>query len=276
MILGLCLCLTAVHILEHTNQSVNRREKVLRLKVEGILVCSAIFWLTLIFITCLVLRDPKYHDFNITLVGAFSDICSLIFYAAPLALVVEIIKSKNSVTLYAPAIFANLISCILWFFYGLIGVKELIVWIPNGIGAAVCTFELFICWYYPPIFAKDSDGKIVEEYPTSDFAVYASGRHMSNADILFPLMAFLPSSRNDDEDRNSSKYDQNSSQYSTKSDYFGFMKSFKSVLDPIPEAEEKPRTRANTTGDTDYRDRDTGDNPHHPDVTHSPGGSSKI
>ena len=79
MILGFGLCLTALHILEHTDNGENPRDQLLRLKVEGILMISSSFWLTIVFITCLVLRDPKYLTFNIALVGSFFRIISEIF-----------------------------------------------------------------------------------------------------------------------------------------------------------------------------------------------------
>ena len=181
MILGFGLCLTALHILEHTDNGTNPIDNIIRLKVEGILMISSMFWLSIVFITCLVLRDPKYNELNITIVGSFSDICSLVFYAAPLTNIKEIVRKKDSSSLYAPAIFINFVSCILWFFYGLYGISQKIVWIPNGIGIAVCIFELYICWHYPPLPSKVSDGVNFDHdhYRHHDFAVYASSRHMS-------------------------------------------------------------------------------------------------
>ena len=63
----------------------------------------------------------------------------------------------------------------------------MIVWIPNGVGAALCIFELVICCIYPPIADDSFDGLTKEDYPSSDFAVYASSRHMSSADLI-PLL----------------------------------------------------------------------------------------
>lgn len=150
-------------------------------------MCSSSFWLTIIFIVGIVLHSPKYSSLNILIVGSFSCICSLVFYAAPLTNITDIIKKKDSSSLYAPAIAVNLICCVLWFFYGLLGVKQMIVWIPNGVGAALCIFELIICCIYPPITDVGFDGQIKEDYSASDFAVYASSRHMSSADLI-PLL----------------------------------------------------------------------------------------
>ena len=191
MILGFGLCLTALHILEHTDNGTNPLDNIIRLKVEGILMVSAMFWLSIIFITCLVLKDPKYRMLNITIVGSFCCICSLVFYAAPLSNVKEIIRKKDSASLYAPAIFINLISCILWFFYGLYGIFQKIVWVPNCIGIAVCIFELYICWYYPPQPIKSFGGVVVDDYRHNNFAVYSSSRQMSLSANNFPPLISL-------------------------------------------------------------------------------------
>ena len=235
MILGLGLCLTAVHILEHTDHKLNPRDSILRIRVETILMCSSSFWLTIVFLVGIVLRSPVYHETNILLVGAVSDVCSLIFYAAPLTNVAEIIRKKDSASLYAPAIAVNLVSCILWFFYGLLGINQMIVWIPNTVGGALCIFELIICCVYPPNRDPDFEGLIDGHHPTADFAVYASSRHMSSADMIPLLGVFFTSS------------EQASLPiaHSTKSDKFA------SRLVAIPE--EPSRSRAATTTEVEIK-----------------------
>jgi uncharacterized protein with PQ loop repeat len=156
-------------------------------------MCSTSFWLTIVFLVGIVLRSPQYHETNILLVGAVSDVCSLIFYAAPLVNITEIIAKKDSASLYAPAIAINLISCILWFFYGLLGVNQMIVWIPNTVGGALCIFELIICCIYPANRDPGLEGLLDDHHPINDFAVYASSRHMSSADLIPLLGVFFPS-----------------------------------------------------------------------------------
>jgi uncharacterized protein with PQ loop repeat len=238
MILGLGLCLTAVHILEHTDHKLNPRDSVLRIRVETILMCSTSFWLTIVFIVGIVLRSPQYHETNILLVGAVSDVCSLIFYAAPLVNITEIITKKDSASLYAPAIAINLISCILWFFYGLLGVNQMIVWIPNTVGGALCIFELIICCIYPPNRDPGLEGLLDDHHPINDFAVYASSRHMSSADLI-PLLGVFLSSK--EQSSSSSLPIANSSKF----------ERFNSNLVAIPE--ETLRSRAASTTEIEIR-----------------------
>lgn len=181
---------TYKHIYIHVNtytrsENSGTREDSIRMKVETILFVSACFWVFIILITSIVLRDPKYDEINISIVGAFSVISSLVFYGAPLINMVEIVKSKDASSLYAPALLINGANCTLWFFYGLIGVKAVIVWLPNIIGLALVAVGLVMCGIYPAKRHKTMafEG---EDQPLSDYAVYSDSRHMSRADI-FPV-----------------------------------------------------------------------------------------
>ena len=147
---------------------------------------SAGFWTFIIFICGIVLNDPKYEETTITIVGAFSVVGSLMFYGAPLMNMVEIVRTKDSSSLYAPALFINGVSCTLWFFYGLLGVYAVIVWLPNIIGLGLVVVELGMCCMYPAKRSK-SIGSGEENEPLSEYAVYSSSRHMSNADLIFPI-----------------------------------------------------------------------------------------
>jgi hypothetical protein len=178
MILGIVLCLTAVHILEQTDSKSNPRDQIIRLRVEGILITCASFWMTVAFVIGLILKDEKHMEFKTLLVGALCDVCTLVFYAAPLTNLAEVIEKKDSSTLYAPAIGVNLLSSILWFLYGYLGIEEAVVWIPSAMGMILCIFQLYICWYYP-VFLNDSfNDEIEEEFPQGDFAVFSSGRRV--------------------------------------------------------------------------------------------------
>lgn len=149
-------------------------------------MCSASFWIFIIFITGIVLKDPKYLEDSITIIGAFSVVSSLVFYAAPLINMIEIVKMKDSSSLYAPALVINGINCTLWFFYGLIGVNAVIVWLPNIIGLGLVAVELGMCCIYPAKRHK-SIGFDGEAEPFNDYALYSSSRHMSVADMVFPI-----------------------------------------------------------------------------------------
>jgi uncharacterized protein with PQ loop repeat len=129
------------------------------------------------------MKDPQYSEVRVTVLGAFCVISSLIFYAAPLINMIEIVKTKDSSSLYAPALVINGINCLLWFSYGLFGINAVIVWLPNIIGLTLVAVELGMCCIYS---AKAQTDSSVDNEPLPDYAVYTSSRHMSTADTIFP------------------------------------------------------------------------------------------
>jgi uncharacterized protein with PQ loop repeat len=168
--------------------------------VEAILMISSCLWIFIVFVAGIVLKAPQYFDSAILLVGSFCIISSLVFYASPLINMVEIVKTKDSSSLYVPAIIINGVNCTLWFFYGLIGINAVIVWLPNFIGLVLVAIELAMCCIYPPLRHKSID-LIGEGEPLHDFAVYSSSRHMSAAgswdDFTIPMVRRMTGSWDD-------------------------------------------------------------------------------
>ena len=165
---------TAIHLLEREGHT--ELENLIRVRVELVLFASTVLWLFLSFIACLVI-PPEQRDTGTTMIGAFTVCSSLIFYAAPLINMREIIKSKDSSSLYPPALVVNLINCTLWFFYGLLGTGAVILWLPNIIGGSICIAELIVCVRYPAKahFQKEERrksmqlaGKTMEEIASDD------------------------------------------------------------------------------------------------------------
>ena len=182
------MCLTAIHILERSDRKQNPRDAIVRLRVEGILVCSAAFWLLIVMVVGLILYEPQYADFNLNLVGSLANVGTLVFYAAPLINISEIFREQDSSSLYAPSIIINLISSILWFFYGYLGVQSMILWISSAVGLVVCLFQLFLCWLYPTVLNEDFDNFQEEEFTSGDFTVFDSSILLLSSRNLFAGM----------------------------------------------------------------------------------------
>jgi uncharacterized protein with PQ loop repeat len=177
LLLSFILTLTAIHILERGDYT--EKEERLRITIERIMVGAAGLWLTIGFITGIPMGTPELKETTVTIVGSFSIISSFVFYAAPMANMREIIRTKDSSVLYWPALLMNLFNCLLWFFYGLLGVYSVMVWFPNIVSAAITATELAMCVIYP---AKHRDLSYAEkgvEPPNTDFAVYCTSRRMS-------------------------------------------------------------------------------------------------
>jgi solute carrier family 50 protein (sugar transporter) len=142
---GVILCMTAIHILERRPE---QKEKKIRVRLETIMLTSMMFWMTIVFITSLVM-GPDLSATATLIVGVASDVSSLVYYASPLSGIAEVIRLKDSASLYIPSIVISSLNCILWFFYGLLGVNSILIWLPNVIGLVICVVELVICFIYP-------------------------------------------------------------------------------------------------------------------------------
>jgi hypothetical protein len=113
-------------------------------RVELILVVSMTLWIVISFITLLAFPTSLSNE-GLIIIGSFADTSSFIYYCAPLSFAVEVIMTKNSKRFYIPTILLNLLTTILWFLYGLVGVNEITVWLPNIIGN-ICF--LYLCHIY--------------------------------------------------------------------------------------------------------------------------------
>ena len=159
-VLGAVLCMTAIHVLERGVQH-EKREKVMRLRLEYVMFASVTYWLTVVFVISIVLKSADKSTAAL-IVGISSDISSLLYYGAPLATVADVIRTKDSSSLFVPAIVISAINCILWFFYGLLGVHSALIYVPNVIGIILCVGELIVRGIYPAP-KKSFEEKLAEE-----------------------------------------------------------------------------------------------------------------
>lgn len=153
----------------------NARAIQIRINVEMILISTCCFWLTVIFVTGLVLGDPRYKKATLITVGSACASCDVLFYTAPLLHLYEIIQTKDSSSLYYPALVVNGLSCSLWAIYGLFGVYDIAVFLPSLIGLSVVIIGLRMCCMYPAI--EPDQGSTKES--SHPYAVYANSRQMS-------------------------------------------------------------------------------------------------
>jgi hypothetical protein len=104
----------------------------------------------------------------------------------------EVVQTKDSSSLYYPALILNGASCILWVFYGLLGVRDIAIYLPSLVGLFLVIIGLGMCFIYPAMYIHVDEGqtgetKEVGEAITirdiSPYAVYGTGREMSFASL---------------------------------------------------------------------------------------------
>lgn len=84
----------------------------------------------------------------VNLCGLLACASSLIFIAAPLVLVADVIKSKSSEKLPFLLIVSSFFVSISWFFYGFV-LKDAFIQVPNGIGTMISGVQLSLFVLYP-------------------------------------------------------------------------------------------------------------------------------
>jgi uncharacterized protein with PQ loop repeat len=91
---------------------------------------------------------PERKLLGDTIVGAFCDVSSLLYYSAPLAKMADIIKKKDSLGLHFPTICASFLNCSLWCTYGF-AINEITIYFSNIVGGIICLTGLVLCRLYP-------------------------------------------------------------------------------------------------------------------------------
>ena len=80
--------------------------------------------------------------------GAFCNVVLLVYYAAPLTTIREVLSSRDSRSLHAPMAAANTANGLAWFCYG-IALSDPYLMAPNGLGAALGIAQLVLIRTYP-------------------------------------------------------------------------------------------------------------------------------
>lgn len=97
----------------------------------------------------------------------------------------EVIQTKDSSSLYYPALILNGASCILWVFYGLLGVNDVAIYLPSLVGLFLVIIGLGMCCIYPAMYKDEAYLTEAEDctrlIPTSPYALFHNSRQMSFA-----------------------------------------------------------------------------------------------
>mmetsp|Transcript_32710 Transcript_32710/g.80597 ORF Transcript_32710/g.80597 Transcript_32710/m.80597 type:complete len:269 (+) Transcript_32710:151-957(+) len=95
----------------------------------------------------IVARDePTAH--KKTTVGLFANAVLLVYYAAPLSTVKEVLATRNSKSLYFPIAVANTVNGTAWFVYGL-ALEDPYIYAPNAVGATLGVLQIGLIVMFP-------------------------------------------------------------------------------------------------------------------------------
>ena len=149
-ILGLYYTVTSLTLL---SQSKSLSDSSVYFWMETILVCGAIFFSAMSMYIGITLTDSE-TELAKTIVAYIGVTLCTVYYASPCTVIAQIIKTKNSSTLYAPMVCANGANAILWLVYGL-ALDDVFVYGPNVFGILLSVFQLFLVFVYNNSPPKD-------------------------------------------------------------------------------------------------------------------------
>jgi solute carrier family 50 protein (sugar transporter) len=110
--------------------------------LEYLLLFAFSFWPIILLISQFGFSGfPDPQEQAMSLVGTISMMFSIAYYAAPCATMLEVIKKRDSASLYAPMITLNLVNSLLWSSYGLALLDPNIA-APNCIGVVLAVLQL--------------------------------------------------------------------------------------------------------------------------------------
>ncbi|KAG2502021.1 hypothetical protein HYH03_000515 [Edaphochlamys debaryana] len=80
--------------------------------------------------------------------GLAGNTIALIYYAAPLTTMWDVIRTRNSSSILVPLTVMNTLNAALWTTYG-IAVLDVYIWLPNGIGLALSVLQIALRVVFP-------------------------------------------------------------------------------------------------------------------------------
>lgn len=160
-------CLTAISLLSK-NYSADNASAVTHL--ERTLMTMITAYVIIALVVGIVLSGGDNDSVIENIVGIVALIVSIFYYAAPCSTLLKSIKTKDASSMLLPLICANLANATLWFFYGLIGLADPYIYIPNVLGIVFATASLIVKLTFPIplqisqklIVAADENGKIAQ------------------------------------------------------------------------------------------------------------------
>jgi uncharacterized protein with PQ loop repeat len=86
---------------------------------------------------------------NVTqFIGLTATVINILFYMAPVTVIVNVFKTKNASSLFLPMLLANFTCSFCWMMYGLFGIDDVWIWSTNAVGVLLQGFFVVLrIWY---------------------------------------------------------------------------------------------------------------------------------
>lgn len=140
LMLAMFYTLSAITVLSQVDTSRNR---AMLGTIKSAIILGLLFWSVVGMIAGLVSRIDAA-----SFVGSISAFFAIVYYAAPLSTVMQVVTNQDASSLYTPMIVVNLLNTLMWIFYGSLGIHQPQIWVPNAIGAVLAISQLSLIGMY--------------------------------------------------------------------------------------------------------------------------------
>lgn len=98
--------------------------------------------------------------------GTASIVILIMFYAAPMSQLMQVVQSRNAASFAWPLLLACMINALLWTGYGYYGLAspDPFVWCPNAVGVLVSVIQCACKLYYPSLVNKSTAAATPDVY----------------------------------------------------------------------------------------------------------------
>lgn len=104
----------------------------------------------MIFLTGVLIYTnyEEKHDIAVFRMGMICSCVTVLFFAAPLATFIYVIKTKCTESLPFPLILSSFVVSVQWWLYGII-LQDMFVQVTNFLGVTLSGFQLSLFLFYP-------------------------------------------------------------------------------------------------------------------------------
>jgi len=115
-----------------------------------LLVAACVFWCLMAMVACIVYSDDlASREQGIRFIGTLGMGFGLAYYSSPLSTLVQVVRNRDSSTLYLPMIVSSFLNALMWVIYGYVAKNDVALWLPNAVGCILCTMQFILRMSFP-------------------------------------------------------------------------------------------------------------------------------
>jgi len=116
--------------------------------IETAMWIAPLLWGLMAQLAWVTYVDVEDKDTALHIVGNACIAQTVIYFGAPLSQALEVIRRKDSSSIYPPMVITNTAACLMWTIYGFSAVDDIAIWGPNVAGIVLQILNMILCLVY--------------------------------------------------------------------------------------------------------------------------------